>query len=91
MTEDAIVIVAILVLFAFLGLLTLVGTVTLAAINKTRDVVLDEESEHYESTACFHGHHDLCRLECKHCASPCRCECHEDDDPRKGLPTKRES
>lgn len=33
---------------------------------------------HYFSTYCMHGLHDDCRLTCKHCKAPCRCECHKD-------------
>lgn len=29
----------------------------------------------YVSTACMHGHHEMCRLQCKYCAEPCRCGC----------------
>lgn len=31
---------------------------------------------HYVSTYCIHGNHDACRLTCKTCDAPCRC-----DDP----------
>lgn len=30
----------------------------------------------YESTACMHGKHSRCRLECKFCHSSCQCSCH---------------
>lgn len=32
----------------------------------------------YVSTACQHELHATCRLTCKFCAAPCRCDCHED-------------
>jgi hypothetical protein len=32
----------------------------------------------YLSTACHHGLHARCRLTCKFCAEPCRCECHRE-------------
>lgn len=35
------------------------------------------EDDHYTSTACWHDLHKICRLECKHCGEPCKCECHE--------------
>ena len=31
---------------------------------------------HYYSTYCIHELHDQCRLKCKTCEAPCRCECH---------------
>ena len=30
----------------------------------------------YVSTYCQHGLHHHCRLMCKICDDPCRCECH---------------
>jgi hypothetical protein len=30
----------------------------------------------YTSTYCLHGLHEDCRLVCKVCAAPCRCDCH---------------
>lgn len=30
----------------------------------------------YVSTACLHGLHDRCRLQCKFCPSTCHCDCH---------------
>lgn len=41
----------------------------------------------YLSTYCWHENHGDCRLECKTCARPCRCECHA---PRQGLETPPE-
>jgi len=35
------------------------------------------EPHGYVSTACFHGLHGRCRLVCKFCDVPCRCECHD--------------
>ncbi|MGH3447219.1 MAG: hypothetical protein ACRDQA_22715 [Nocardioidaceae bacterium] len=32
---------------------------------------------HYTSTYCMHGQHGRCRLTCKVCGSPCRCDCHQ--------------
>lgn len=38
-----------------------------------------EAAQHrYVSTACHHGHHNLCRHTCKYCPAPCRCTCHKD-------------
>lgn len=31
---------------------------------------------HYLSTACTHGLHVRCRMTCKFCEAPCRCQCH---------------
>lgn len=31
----------------------------------------------YFSTACLHERHDDCRMVCKFCPSPCRCDCHD--------------
>lgn len=30
----------------------------------------------YVSTACLHDRHELCRLACKHCGTPCWCDHH---------------
>ena len=30
----------------------------------------------YTSTYCLHGLHEDCRLNCKVCNAPCRCDCH---------------
>lgn len=30
----------------------------------------------YTSTYCLHGVHERCRLNCKLCNAPCRCDCH---------------
>lgn len=30
----------------------------------------------YLSTACLHGQHQMCRLECKYCGAPCWCDHH---------------
>lgn len=35
---------------------------------------------HYFSTYCIHGLHGDCRLTCKTCQLPCRCECHAHND-----------
>jgi hypothetical protein len=35
---------------------------------------------HYVSTYCIHRRHDECRLTCKLCESPCRCDCHPEPD-----------
>lgn len=42
----------------------------------------------YLSTYCWHENHGDCRLECKTCKRPCRCECHS---PQQGLETDPES
>ncbi|MDP8961507.1 MAG: hypothetical protein M3N32_07840 [Actinomycetota bacterium] len=34
----------------------------------------------YVSTYCVHNAHEACRLNCKTCQAPCRCECHDEDD-----------
>lgn len=31
----------------------------------------------YISTACLHGRHGECRLQCKFCEARCECECHK--------------
>jgi hypothetical protein len=31
----------------------------------------------YFSTACLHEQHKDCRMVCKFCPSPCRCDCHD--------------
>lgn len=36
----------------------------------------------YIATACIHDHHEMCRLECKYCATACRCACHKPKDNR---------
>lgn len=36
--------------------------------------------DHYLSTACLHGKHGECRLVCKYCKAPCRCNCHPRED-----------
>jgi hypothetical protein len=35
----------------------------------------------YLSTACFHGLHERCRLNCKFCGVDCRCPCHVKAQP----------
>lgn len=35
------------------------------------------ETHDYRSTACHHGFHALCRLDCKYCDAPCDCDCHD--------------
>lgn len=29
---------------------------------------------HYYSTHCYHGHHEMCKVTCKHCDEICKCE-----------------
>jgi len=37
----------------------------------------DHDPPHtYLSTACYHGHHDMCRRICKYCPALCLCKCH---------------
>lgn len=42
----------------------------------TRSVTRRAAHAHYVSTYCIHGNHEACRLTCKTCDAPCRC-----DDP----------
>jgi excisionase family DNA binding protein len=42
----------------------------------TRSVTRRAAHAHYVSTYCIHDNHDACRLTCKTCGAPCRC-----DDP----------
>lgn len=36
----------------------------------------------YQSTACWHKLHDLCRASCDWCHAPCSCKCHNDETRR---------
>ena len=49
-------------------------------------------TEHdYIATACIHDHHEMCRLECKYCATACRCACHiQRDEPAGTQSTTRD-
>ena len=38
---------------------------------------MSSDEHDYLSTACYHGLHVRCRLRCKFCDTPCRCECHQ--------------
>lgn len=41
------------------------------------NITTEQEPPHtYVSTACYHGHHDMCRLICKYCPAKCLCKCH---------------
>jgi hypothetical protein len=46
-------------------------------------VIVDGEQlwPHYTSTYCIHELHDACRLTCKTCGAPCRCDCHARKEP----------
>jgi hypothetical protein len=35
-----------------------------------------DRDHHYLSTACLHGMHTGCRIQCKFCRAVCRCKCH---------------
>ncbi len=40
----------------------------------TRVRVPHQVDHSYVSTACYHGRHERCRLTCKFCPAPCRCQ-----------------
>lgn len=60
-----------------------------AALHGSVDIVLADGTHHYWSTHCRHGRHDACKstelapgvpraaAQCKTCAAPCLCRCHE--------------
>jgi hypothetical protein len=53
------------------------------SVENPSDAVHHTRLGHYLSTYCLHEDHGSCRLTCKICEAPCRCDCHasEEDGP----------
>jgi hypothetical protein len=56
-------------------------TRSVAILTLLRVAAIHNGRHRYLSTYCLHGLHAACRLTCKTCGAPCRCDCHDHPPP----------